>query len=411
MQKLSSQKPGLKSAATLVVTVLLLAGCAAKPPVKDYKPWGTFLHDDSRSNISSDAVTLPMSFEWGKNISKATIFRESSQLQLSSPVISEGRLFTGSSNDTFYTFDLRSGKVLWSYDAEYPIEAPAAVSGSNLCFGSSNGIMRCLDKTDGKLLWSFQAKSEILSAPVIKDGKVFFSSSDDKLYALSLSSGEKLWSYSRTTYQTVSPRVRSSPAVSGSTLYQFFSDGVIAAVSAETGKELWARKVTKNFDTVRRARRTPLIAGGLVYIIDDSNAVVALAADSGDVKGFYNIIKTYDFLLPDSKTLVMAGADRIVAINRVTGAILWKTELKYSPVSTVFAAGEHLFAISNYTSEPLGVKLLEREYGFITALRLSDGTVDWTLKLPGTVTANGSSAENTIAVLTDNGLIEVYKGR
>lgn len=369
------------------------------------------MHDDSRSNASGDSVALPLSMSWGKDISPASVLRPRSPLQLSSPIISEGRLYTGSEDETFYAFDLKTGKVLWKFDADYALEAPAAVSEDRLCFGSSDGVMRCFEKSSGKLLWSFQAKSEILSAPVIKDAMVLFSSSDDKLYALSLSTGEKLWSYSRATYQTVSPRVRSSSAVFGSTLFHFFSDGSLAAVSADTGKELWSRKVVKSFESNRRARRTPLVVDGLVYTIDDTNAVVALNGENGEVKGVYNIIKAYDFVLPDKKTLVVAGTDRVVAMNRVTGAILWKSDMERSPVSTIFADRDHLFVISNYTTVPLGISFLSRDKGYITALRLADGTVDWTKKLPSTVTANGSSAENRVAVLLDSGIIEVFEGR
>lgn len=395
----------------LLAAALLLAGCASEPVRVDYQPWASFLHDDSRSNATADKVSLPLSMAWGKDISPVRLPGAPASLQLSSPIISEGRLYAGSENEVFYAFDLKSGKVLWEFDAGYALEAPAAVSGDRLCFGSGDGVMRCFEKSTGKLLWSFTAKSEILSAPVIKDEKVFFSSSDDKLHALSLLTGEKLWSYSRATYQTVSPRVRSSTAVSGATLFHFFSDGTLAAISAGTGKELWSRKVVKSFEDHVRARRTPLVSDGLVYAIDDTNAVVALNVENGDVKGVYNIIKTYDFVLPDKKTLVMAGTDRVVALNRVTGAILWKSDMERSPVSTVFAAGDHLFVISNYTTVPLGINFLAKDKGHITALRLADGTVEWTKKLSSTVTANGSSAENRVAVLMDSGIIEVFEGR
>lgn len=389
----------------------LLAGCASQTAKVDYRPWASYLHDDSRSNVSSDKIDLPVSKSWGKDISPVRLYNVFPREQLASPVISEGAMYVGSENERFYKFDLKTGKVLWTFDAEYPIEAPPAVSGATLCFGTSDGVLRCFDKTAGRMLWSFQAKSEILSSPVIKDGKVYFSSSDDKLYALSLATGEKLWSYSRSSYQTVAPRVYSSAAASGGRLFQFFSDGYIVAISADTGKELWSRKVVKNFDSSRQARRTPLASEGLVYMIDDTNAVVALSEENGDVKGLYNIIKTYDFTAPDKKTLVMAGTDRVVAINRVTGSILWKRELAYSPVSTVFVSGDCLFVLSNYRVVPLGINFLAKDRGYITAIKLDDGSVVWGEKLPSTVTANASSAENHLAVSTNEGILEVFGAR
>lgn len=407
MQKSFLKKSAPKAAALLAA--LMFAGCAAqRPAAVEYKPWAAYLHDDSRSNISTDKVTLPLSVSWTKDVSPFKFYNVFPKEQLSSPAISGGVLYVGSENERFYTLDLKSGKVIWKFDAEYVIEAPPAVSGDHVCFGSSNGILRCLDKATGKLLWSYQARSEILSSPVINDGRVYFSSSDDKLYALSLATGEKLWSYNRATFQTVAPRLYASTAVEGGKLFHFFSDGYLVALSAESGKELWSKKIVKSFDSNRLARRTPLVSEGVVYMIDDTNAVVAMGAENGDTRGLYNIIKAYDFVVPDRKILVLAGSDQVIAINRVTGAILWRKELKHGPVSTVFAAGDYLFMLSNYRVVPLGINFLAKDKGYIAALRLADGETVWGENLKSDVTANASASEDRIAVFTDKGVLEVF---
>lgn len=392
----------------LFLAFIVFTGCASQQVKTETKPWPTYLYNESRSNVSADRLSLPLVVMWDKDISPFRIFNVFPKEQLSSPALTNGVLYVGSENERFYTLDLKSGKVLWKFDADHPIEAPPSVYENYVCFGSSNGLLRCFDSSSGKLLWSFQAKSEILSSPIIKDGKVYFSSSDDRFYALSLNTGEKLWSYNRNTFQTVTPRIYASPAFSNNRLYQLFSDGYLVCLSVDAGKELWSKKMVKNFDAAERPRRTPLIDNGLVYVVDETNAIQALSEETGEVKGIYNIIKAYDFILADKRSLVIAGADKVIAIDRMTGSILWKKDLKFSPASTIFAADEHLFVLSNYRHAPWGINFLAKDKGYITALRLKDGETVWGGDLASNVTANASSSESRAAVLTNEGILEVF---
>ncbi|MEK7773170.1 MAG: PQQ-binding-like beta-propeller repeat protein, partial [Deltaproteobacteria bacterium] len=281
--------------------------------------------------------------------------------------------------------------------------------GGEVCFGSSNGVMRCFDRTRGKELWSFQTRSEILSSPVIHEGRLYFASSDDRVYALSLKTGEKLWTFNRSTFQTVAPRVYSSPAFHEDKIYQLFSDGYLLCLSAATGKDLWARKVIKNFDQPGRVRRTPLVDGGSVYIIDDSLKVAALDASTGETGKSFDMIKARDFILHGGRAMIIAGSDQIVSVDRISGAILWKKDLSFKPVSTTFAAGDTLFVLSNYTKAPMGLNVFAKTKGHIEALRMSDGETLWGHDLYSTVTANASAAESHVAVLTDRGVIDVFR--
>lgn len=395
--------------AGLLIAAAVFSGCASKQVTGERKPWAAYQYNEARANQTPEKLTLPLVVSWDKDISPFKIFNEYPKEQLSSPIVANGAVYTGSTDEKFYSIDAAKGNVKWKFDAKYPLEAPPTVSGDRVCFGSSDGILRCFDNKTGKELWHFQARSEILSSPLVKDGLLYFSSSDDKLYALSLDKGEKVWAYSRSTYQTVAPRIYGSSALSGDKLYHFFSDGYIVCLSAETGKELWSRKVVKNFDSPLQTRRTPLVDDGLVYVIDDNNAIEALSTDTGEVKGIYNIIKAYDFIVPDRRSLVIAGSDQVVSIDRLTGSILWKREFGFSPMSTVFAADDLLFILSNYKTAPFGIKFFEKSKGYIQALRLKDGEPVWGQKLKSTVTANGSVSESRVAVLTNQGVLEIFE--
>ena len=349
----------------------MLPGCAQKAELTPNR-WSTYLSGVERANVSQDTVRFPVAVAWTKDVSGFEILRDHPKGQMSSPLIYDGVLYAGSTGKSLYALDLSTGRVKWSYGAGYPIEATPSVGEGMVCFGSLDGVFRCLDAAEGRLLWQFQAKSEILSSPVIKDSTVYFSSSDDRVYALSAKNGEKKWVYNRTTFQTVSPRIYGSAAYHNARLYQFFSDGFVVCISAENGREIWKRQVVKGFGSAENVRRTPLVANSTVYVIDDDRAVVALDTDTGEIKKSYQAVRTNDFIIPDKRTLIAAGSDRVVAYDMISGTVIWEKELVHRPLYSIFGAEGAVFLLSNYTWKPLGMDTFSRERGRIEAISMKD---------------------------------------
>lgn len=394
--------------AALLVAAFAIAGCAAKPLPVEEDQWNTYQGDYARTNMSSGKISLPLIVGWDKDVSDFGFLRPFPKEELSSPAIAKGRLYAGSTDNRLYATDLATGKAYWTFNSKYPVEAPPTVTDDRVCFGTSDGIMRCLD-LEGKLLWQFQARSEILSSPVIKDGKLYFSSSDDRLYGLNASTGERLWTYSRGTFKTVTPRVYASPALSWKgNLLNLFSDGTLVCLSAETGKEIWTKKAVKEFEDPVPPRRTPLVDSGTVYVIDGNAAVLALSEDTGEVKGIYNTIKAKDFIVPDSRSIVIAGEAEAMAIDRTTGALLWKTGLEHGPVNSIFSAGGYLFVLSNFKKAPLGIDYFAKDKGYMEALSLSDGKRAWGRALDSSVSADASSSLERVALITNDGALTVF---
>lgn len=393
----------------LLAAAFALSGCAGKPlPAEDGK-WNTHLGDYGRTNISQGKIALPMAIGWNKDVSAMTFFRPFPAEQLSSPAVFEGRLYAGSENGYFYSVDLSKGKVFWKYNTKAPIEASPTVDEGMACFGSSDGVMRCMD-LDGRLLWEYQARSEILSSPVVKNGRVLFSSSDDRLHALDARTGARLWTYSRGVYKTVTPRLYASPALSDKgSLVHLFSDGVAVCVSAETGKVIWTKKAVKEFEEAAPPRRSPLIASGTVYIIDGNRAVMALSEATGEVKGIYNIIKASDMVVPDGRSIVIAGDGEAISIDRTTGALLWRAPLGHGPVSSVFSAGGYLFVLSNFKKAPLGIDYFAKDMGHIEAISLADGKSAWGRALSSSVSSDASSSFERVALITNDGKLTVFE--
>ncbi|MDP2690350.1 MAG: PQQ-binding-like beta-propeller repeat protein, partial [Deltaproteobacteria bacterium] len=213
----------------------------------------------------------------------------------------------------------------------------------------------------------------------------------------------------RRVFKTVTPRVYASPSWHEGRLYHFFSDGTLVCLSADTGREVWTRRVVKEFESAEPTRRTPLVRNGVVYTIDENNSILALDAATGEVKGIYNIIKAGDFTITGGNTLIAAGAERVIALNMSSGAIIWKKDLSHGPMQSVFAAGDLLFVLSNRRAPLLGVYFLSTASGYIEALRIEDGSTAWEKKLSSSISANGASAQTFVTLLPDDGELVLFK--
>ncbi|MBI5887133.1 MAG: PQQ-binding-like beta-propeller repeat protein [Deltaproteobacteria bacterium] len=390
---------------------IFASGCAPYKTPEGSRPWSAYLYGGERTNVSEDKITLPARVSWTKDVSPFTLYDKYEREQLSSPVIVEGALYVGSANERLYSIRLDSGGVNWRFYADYPMEAAPTAAGGLVCFGAGDGILRCLERATGKEVWSYQAKSEVIASPLVKDGRIYAYSADDKVTALDLKTGEKLWSYVHGTYGAVAPRITAAPAAAPgkNRIFQFFSDGVLVCLDADSGKAVWSKKIAGNFDTAAKIRRTPLLHSGNVYMIDDANIILALDQDTGELRNIFNVIKAFDFVITGKRSIVIAGLDQAVALDLATGAILWKSELKYNPMSSIFAAGDYLFAVSNYRYAPLGISWLSKLRGYIQALDLATGEAVWGKRLGSVITANASASEDRITLLMNDGTLQVFE--
>ncbi|MBI4948551.1 MAG: PQQ-binding-like beta-propeller repeat protein [Deltaproteobacteria bacterium] len=401
-----------KFAFSAVLGALLFQGCASAPPIGEKTAWQTFMRSYSRTNVSEDSIILPLVVAWEDDVSASTAFKGYTKEQPSSPVFYDGALFVSSTDERLYSYDAASGKIIWTFNASFPIEATPTVAGDRVFFGSGDGAMRCLDKATGNSIWSYQTRSEILSSPIVVDGRVIFTSSDDRVHAVDEKTGERLWTFARATFRAVQPRVNGSPAYSDGRVFVFFSDGSLAAISVDRGAELWSKAgVVRDFDSPIKTRRTPLVDNGLVYVIDDKNSVQAFSAVTGEAKGSFDLLKAYDFVLPDARTITILGVDQIISLDRITGSILWKKDLRNRPSSSIFAVKGMVFVLSNHRTSFLNTGYFEKDNGYIEALDMKNGDTLWGEGLKSGISSNGSSGHSRIALLTDSGIIEVFRGR
>ncbi|MEK6531996.1 MAG: PQQ-binding-like beta-propeller repeat protein [Deltaproteobacteria bacterium] len=395
--------------ASILAGFMMLPSCAGRVAYDAaVSEWGAFMHDDARTNTAPHDISVPMRLKWQRDLSTLSDALEAGRPQVyASPVISGHTIFAGSKKGRFYSMDIESGDVNWTYDAGSPIEAPASAGEKLVCFGTVEGELKCLDRTNGKEALSFKARSEVLSSPVITDKDVFFSTADRRLYAVSIDTGEKLWAYVRTSYQTIAPRIIGSPAYADGRLYHLFPDGYLVSIDAATGKEVWAKKTTIDFKSHGIIRRTPLVTSRGVFMIDGANSIVSFNKANGEIADTFRFAKAYDFLAIENG-LVLAGPEEISFFELPSGKKRWSLKPE-GVVASLTATDNVLFAFLNYKKPFLGIEHLSEARARLYAIGIKDGQPLWQRTFDETISSYGASTGRYLAVMNDAGVLQLFE--
>ena len=385
-----------------------------EPGLEDYEvapgSWHTYLYDGSRVNNTAEAINFPpnayIKFTVGGRFSVSSV-------EYSSAVTDSGRVYLGSTSGLFYSLDLISGDQIWEFEVEAPIDGTASVTRQSVCFGATDGYLYCLDKSNGELIWRYNSQSEIISSPLVSGSALFFTSADNRLHAVSLETGKKIWSYSRRAEEMVTMRFFNSPASSTDNLFVLFSDGNLCAFNKDSGKLLWTREVITDLSRIINSRRTPLYHDGLVYVIDSRGSILALDAEKGDLRVVYDVTTAVDFIVTDDSFFV-AGSSELISVDRETKKTNWIKSHDKGETASIAGAGRFIVLLSNLESTRINIKgldSLKSNRGYLQAFTKDNGSLTWTEKLPATVSANASSFDGKLSVLTDKGALIIYGSR
>jgi len=142
--------------------------------------WPTYMHDNSRSGISSDAVNIdelnktweyhapaPPMIAWDggtpwdawRSPSEASAVRNTPMRDfdfVNFVTVRDGKLYYGSSvDDSVHCLDAGSGIEKWVFTTDGPVRFPPTISNNKLYFGSDDGYAYCLDTATGAQIWKY----------------------------------------------------------------------------------------------------------------------------------------------------------------------------------------------------------------------------------------------------------------
>jgi outer membrane protein assembly factor BamB len=190
----------------------------------------------------------------------------------SPPAVYGGYIYFGTL-DGVCALNAYTGTKLWEYETDSRVESSPAVSDGVVYVGSSFANFYALDALTGNEIWSYPIMAR--SSPAVADGRVFVGSLDYNVYALNASTGAKIWNY------TTGYVVDSSPTVAGDVVYVGSGDGNLYALNASTGAKIWNFTIQPLLDEdglYRYLFASPAVANGTIYMGSGDGVVFALGA-------------------------------------------------------------------------------------------------------------------------------------
>jgi outer membrane protein assembly factor BamB len=232
------------------------------------------------------------------------------------PIVADGLLYFGGTNEYLYALDVQTGQEVWRFDGIFT--SPTVASGS-IYFGCADGYLCALDSRNGQEKWRFEAGHPILSSPAVIDETVYFGSigsPEDRLrrylYAVDSQTGQEKWRFETGGY------VETAPAVARGIVYFATYGGYVVALDGSTGQALW------RFQTNTWIRSGPAVADELVYIAGDSDHdyLIALDAYTGEEK--WRVRAGQSPVAVADGVVYMGGHTTLYAFDGQTGQEIWR---------------------------------------------------------------------------------------
>ncbi len=172
--------------------------------------WPTYQHDNHRSGVTEESLTLPLSPRWEVTTdlprtawagpAKWDSFANTINLKSMrnfDPVfyttVVGDRMFYGSSvDDAVHCLDVTSGKEQWAFFTEGPVRLPPTYHAGHLLFTSDDGYAYCVDAASATELWKVRCGGSDRKVPnngklislwpgrtgvLVADGIAYFSAS------------------------------------------------------------------------------------------------------------------------------------------------------------------------------------------------------------------------------------------
>jgi eukaryotic-like serine/threonine-protein kinase len=362
------------AAALIALTSAVLAGASGAERAQ--------FRADARHSGIYDAAGVPVlhGVKWK--------FRSGGPI-LSTPGITGGAVYFGSSDHNFYALDERSGALRWKFLAHGRVTSSPAVAGGRVYFGSFDGNLYALDAGSGALLWKFATEGErrfsgrhlhgaepaaevmpdpydvFLSSPAIAQGVVYFGSGDGNVYALDAGSGALRWKFRTGNV------VHASPAIADGTVYVGSWDSYFYALDAASGKEHWRFKTGEDPQINNQVgiQSSAVVADGTVYFGCRDSHLYALEAASGAQRWAFSTGDAWVISSPAVRGgkvyFATSGSGLVQAVDAKTGAPFFSLDFKHWPFfSSPTLAGDFLYIGSHQ--------------GKVLAIDLKAGNVAWT---------------------------------
>lgn len=256
-------------------------------------------------------------------------------------------IFMVSDQDTLFMMD-KKGRVmayhilndekLWEVETALVNEKHNVMGGGLLVVDgvliatTSFGDVYALDVKTGKVTWKKTVSSPIRSGATADKGLIFFVTVSNETYALDQKTGSVVWQHQGISEISTLFGLN-TPAVSNDVLVTAYTSGEVYALDAQSGEVLWMDTLTPALrsDTVSsigHIKANPIIDGHHVYLVSHGGKTVCIDLKNGQRVWEKDIGGSHNASITGNIFLMIDHADTMYALNKKTGEVFWKNDLK-----------------------------------------------------------------------------------
>lgn len=274
-----------------------------------------------------------------------------SETPVASPAAGGERVFIPLQS-AILALSLRDKTELWR--AKLVAGAPIVATPDRVIVPSGGAIV-VLDAENGREVW--RVSVERLTAPVVVHGDLVFVAASEQLAAYKLADGSAAWAT-----KPIGP-IEQRVTASENWVYVPIADGRLMALDIATGTKIWEA------DEIGIKPSEPLVAGGRLFAGSEAKHFCSFRLTDGFKEWCFPVgAPIIGRAAVDSRRVFFVGLDnQIWALDRGSGNLRWKADLKYRPSAgptivgeTISAPGRtrKLVAFNVATGKPAGPELV-----------------------------------------------------
>jgi outer membrane protein assembly factor BamB len=385
-----------RDACAPVVLLLLIAGLAgcspkaeqvedataslAQPQAAQSADWPSFRGDPALRGVAPRSLVLPLELQWTYKSGAPVV---------SSAVVTEGKVFVGSTDGVLHAIALNDGRAVWTNRVEDSIEAPPLVLNGRVFVGDMGGTFHAMDSQTGQGVWTFKAGDKIVGAAnwFVQDGRanLLVGSHDFFLYALDAATGATNWAYETGNYINGTPATVDGLAVVGG------CDALLHVVSVTNGTELRA------VDAGAYIAAGAALDAGRAWFGHYENEFLCVDLNAGSVLWRYRQ-RNFPYLSSPALTgnrVLFGGRDkRLHCVNRDTGDEIWTFATRGKVDSSPVVCGDQVAVGS--------------DDGRLYVVSLAEGNELWSYEIGQPLTASPAVADGKIIIGSADGNVYCF---
>ncbi|MBM3695226.1 MAG: hypothetical protein FJW79_04755 [Actinobacteria bacterium] len=311
---------------------------AVCPPSVGGSDWGTFQASPERTGCRDARLIDEPAILWTAKVGV--------QGWLNNPVVVGDTVYVGSAGqvqfeadaaDGIYALDLASGTRRWFLPASLDVNGVAA-DGSLVVAVGDEGLVWGIDAATGLALWTANLGAAVFSNPLLVDGKAVVGDGSGTVSAFDLRSGQRQWR------ATVAGAVRGGAAFDGERIYVAGEQREVVALGLQ-GNVIWRTTIDGRAGEGNQLRifAAPTVAGeavvlalvrgdvfgepGLVALDRVTGEILWRAVDAAGIKSDWANVRSSPAVVGDLLLYGEPYSNRLVALGAADGRTRWSTEV------------------------------------------------------------------------------------